>query len=121
MGSKGPDGLAQPTDQIIAVVTDAKYRSLREPVPATFYLPMVNGAGTDFILHLRTRGDPAALLAPVRKLLRSLEPELPFVEAVPLREDVEASLWQERLLGLVFKNPGRLRGFASGAWVVRRA
>lgn len=98
VGGKGPDGLAQPTDQIIAVVTDAKYRSLREPVPATFYLPMVNGAGTDFILHLRTRGDPAALIAPVRKLLRSLDPELPFVEAVPLREDVEASLWQERLL-----------------------
>ena len=36
VGGKGPDGLAQPTDQIIAVVTDAKYRSLREPGSSYF-------------------------------------------------------------------------------------
>ncbi len=96
-GAKGPDGLAQGNNQIIGVVSDAKYRSLREPIPATFY-PSASSFGSDFILHLRTRGDPAMLIAPVRNILRSLDPELPFIEAAPLREDVEASLWQERLL-----------------------
>jgi len=97
-GYKGPDGLARPENRIVAVVSDAKYRSLREPIPPTFYTPIVSGFGADFILHLRTQGDPAALIAPVGKAMRSLDPELPFIEAAPLREDVEASLWQERLL-----------------------
>ena len=96
-GAKGPDGLALGNDQIVAVVSDAKYRSLREPIPATFY-PSATTFNSDFILHLRTQGDPATLIAPVRAILRSLDPELPFIEAAPLREDVEASLWQERLL-----------------------
>ncbi len=91
-GYKGPDGLALPENQIVGVVSDAKYRSLREPIPPTFYTPMISGFNSDFVLHLRTLGDPAALIAPVRKVLRSLDPALPFIEAAPLREDVEASL-----------------------------
>ncbi|MGH9627442.1 MAG: FtsX-like permease family protein, partial [Bryobacteraceae bacterium] len=97
-GNSGPDGLAVPNNQIIGVVSDAKYRSLREEIPPTVYGPVVNGFDSGFILHLRTRGQPAALIAPVREALRSLDPELPFIEVRTLREEVETSLWQERLL-----------------------
>jgi len=38
------------------------------------------------------------MIAPVRQLLRSLDPELPIIETHTLRDEVEASLWQERLL-----------------------
>jgi len=38
------------------------------------------------------------MIAPVRAILRSLDPEMPIVEVRTLREEVEASLWQERLL-----------------------
>jgi ABC-type antimicrobial peptide transport system permease subunit len=38
------------------------------------------------------------MIAPVREALRSLDPEMPIVEVRTLREEVEASLWQERLL-----------------------
>lgn len=79
-------------------MTDAKYRSLREPIPPTVYEPRVNGFDSGFVLHVRTRQKPEAMIAPVRNLLRSLDPELPFVEVLTLREEVEASLWQERLL-----------------------
>ena len=40
----------------------------------------------------------AALVAPVRAVLRSLDPELPFIEVRTLRQEVDTSLWQERLL-----------------------
>jgi len=58
----------------------------------------VSGFDSSFILHLRTRGDPTAAIAPVREALRRLAPGLPFVEVRTLREEVETSLWQERLL-----------------------
>jgi predicted permease len=97
-GGRGSNGLASADDQIIGVVNDAKYRSLREKIPPTVYGPVVNGFDSDFVLYLRTHGNPAALIAPVREVLRSLDPELPFVEVTTLREEVETSLWQERLL-----------------------
>jgi predicted permease len=97
-GNRGPDGLGTSQNQIVGVVSDAKYRSLREPVPPTVYSPVVSGFDGDFILYLRVRGDPAAAIAPVRETLRRLAPDLPFVEVRTLRQEVETSLWQERLL-----------------------
>ncbi|HEY3455716.1 MAG TPA: ABC transporter permease [Bryobacteraceae bacterium] len=97
-GARGPDGLAMPQDRIVGVVSDAKYRSLREPIPPTVYSPVVNGFEYSFILHVRTQDNPATVIAPVRAILRRLAPGLPFVEVQTLRQEVEASLWQERLL-----------------------
>jgi predicted permease len=109
-GTRGPDGLALPQDRIVGVVTDAKYRSLRESIPPTVYSPVVNGFDSSFILHLRTRDNPVVVIAPVREILRKLAPGLPFIEVRTLRQEVEASLWQERLLAWLSTLFG---GFAS--------
>src|SRR5439155_19448272 len=87
-----------PAREIIAVVSDAKYRSLREPVPPTIYYRWRAGV---FVLHARTRGRPEELIEPVRQALASLEPQLPFYEVRTLAEDVDASLWAERFLARV--------------------
>jgi predicted permease len=100
-GFAGPGGVASADNQIIGVVSDAKYRSLREPIPPTVYSPVVDGFASAFILHLRTRERPETMIAPVREILHSLDPELPFIEVRTLREEVDASLWQERLLALL--------------------
>jgi predicted permease len=97
-GSPGPNGVARAENEIVGVVGDAKYRSLREPVPATVYSPAVDGFDSDFILYVRARQRPQTLIALVRATLRALDPELPFVEVHTLQDEVEASLWQERLL-----------------------
>jgi hypothetical protein len=97
-GAAGPGGVAKADHDIIGVVSDAKYRSLREPIPPTVYNPAVDGFDEGFVLHVRTGQSPEAMIAPVQQLLRSLDPELPFLEVKTLREEVEASLWQERLL-----------------------
>jgi len=97
-GNRGADGLATANDQIIGVVSDAKYRSLRENVPLIVYAPATGGFDSSFILHLRTRAQPASVIGPVRDVLRALDPELPVIEVRMLREEVETSLWQERLL-----------------------
>jgi predicted permease len=97
-GFAGAAGVARADNEIIGVVSDAKYRSLREPIPPTVYNPAVDGFEYSFILHVRTGQRPEAMIAPVREVLRSLDAELPFIEVRTLREEVEASLWQERLL-----------------------
>jgi ABC-type antimicrobial peptide transport system permease subunit len=41
------------------------------------------------------------MIAPVRRLVHSLDAQLPIIEVLTLREEVEASLWQERLLAML--------------------
>jgi predicted permease len=97
-GRAGPNGVAAADNEIVGVVSDAKYRSLREPIPPTVYTAVVSGFDSQFILHVRTRQRPEAIIGPVREAVRSLDPELPFIEVRTLRDEVETTLWQERLL-----------------------
>ena len=80
--------------QIIGVVNDAKYRSLREPMTPTFY-----NLGSDdvFVLCVRTRTRPETIIRPVRRELAALDPALPFIEVHTLAEEVDASAASERL------------------------
>ena len=100
-GFAGGGGVARADNEIVGVVSDAKYRSLREPIPPTVYNPSVDGFDYAFVLHVRTGRRPEMMVGPVRQVLRSLDPELPFIEVRTLREEVEASLWQEHLLAVL--------------------
>jgi predicted permease len=80
--------------EIVGVVNDAKYRSLREPMTPTFY-----NLGSDdiFVLIVRTRMQPESIIQPVRRELAALDPALPFLEIHTLAEEVDASAASERL------------------------
>ena len=80
--------------EIIGVVNDAKYRSLREPMTPTYY-----NLGSDdfFVLCVRTRMRPETIIQPVRLELAALDPALPFLEIHTLAEEVDASAASERL------------------------
>lgn len=96
----GIEKIAQGDDEIIGVVGDAKYRSLREAVPPTIYgyrySTLKNSEA--FILHVRTGDRPESIVEPVRRALNAIDPRLPFYEVRTLAEEVDASLWAERLL-----------------------
>jgi predicted permease len=80
--------------EIVGVASDAKYRSLREPMTPTFY-----NLGSDdvFVLIVRTRMRPESTIQPVRRELAALDPALPFIEIHTLAEEVDASAASERL------------------------
>ncbi len=90
----------KPQYEIIGVVSDTKYRSLREvPPPILYTCDFGPKAYPDtFILHVRSHGDPHAVIQPVRELLKSIDPEVPLYQVATLSEEVDRSLWQERLL-----------------------
>jgi predicted permease len=100
-GMPGASGVAGDQDQVVGVVSDAKYRSLRESVPPTVYSPAADGFTSDFVLYVRTRVRPAGIVEPVRKLVHSLDAGMPVIEVHTLEAEVEASLWQERLLAVL--------------------
>ena len=85
---------------IIGVVGDAKYRSLREVIPPTVYRrwPMDSDRFGSFILYVRTQNRPESVIQPVRRALNAIDPRLAFYEIHTLAEEVDATLWAERLL-----------------------
>ena len=90
----------EPQYEIIGVVNDTKYRSLREVPPPIYYTYSFGPKAYPdaFILHVRTQGDPRAIIQPMRKLLQSIDSTVPFYQVATLSEEVDRSLWQERLL-----------------------
>ena len=86
--------------EIIGVVKDAKYKSLREPGLPMFYLPFANantGRG-QMTLVVRTAGNPATIAAAIQREARALDPVMPMFQAETLAAQLDASLGRESLV-----------------------
>jgi len=96
----GTDKIVPAEFEIVGVVGDAKYRSLREVAPPTIYNFRYSDPKyvSGFILHVRTKGRPETIVQSVRSALNQIDPRLPFFEIRTLAEEVGATLWAERLL-----------------------
>jgi ABC-type antimicrobial peptide transport system permease subunit len=90
-------GPAKADWQIIGVVRDAKYRSLREPMIATIYNSWQDARSNSINLYVRTRMRPDSIIQPVREILAQLDPALPFTEIDTMSDEIEASTAPERL------------------------
>jgi predicted permease len=84
---------------IVGVVGDAKYGSIRDEKPPTMYIyyrqqPALKGSPA---FAVRTAGPPTALASAIRETVRAIDPTLPLYGVVTQREQIAASLRQERL------------------------
>jgi len=89
-----------PQIEIIGVVRDAKYKSLREPSGPMFYMPYAQfgPAAGSMTLVVRTAGDPAPIAVAAQREARTLDPAMPRYEAETLAAQLDVSLTQERLV-----------------------
>jgi putative ABC transport system permease protein len=87
------------TVEIVGVVADAKYRSLREPPPPTTYVAWAQEetANSQARIGIRVNGFPNAFRAVALGAILSVEKEA-VVDFRTLAEDVNAAVTQERLI-----------------------
>jgi hypothetical protein len=80
--------------QIVGVVNDIKFRSMREVPPPIFYLPMEQSkqAYYGFALYVRTLGATGLVIEQLRGILSSIG--LAPSEVATKEQDIETSLWQ---------------------------
>jgi predicted permease len=95
------DGDQGPWREIVGVAGDSKYGSLTEPPTPVVYLPLSQNHETGVVLYVRTRADPASILAGVRGAVRSVEPNLPLPDLRTVAETVEGSLYVSRMAALL--------------------
>ena len=93
-------GKPRPVIQIVGIVKDSKYLSLREETFPTAFFPIEqiqDRNGASFVYELRTSLPPSAVAASVQQVVGKINKEIPL-ELHRLTEQVDDSLIQERLL-----------------------
>ena len=85
--------------QIVGVVGDTKYESMRDEIPYELYVPndqqaFVNG-GT---VYVRAQGDAVHLFDTLRTAVRAVDGSVPIYNLRTLQDQMEISLLTERLL-----------------------
>ncbi len=99
-------------DRIVGVVSDSKYRSLREPIHPTMY--GIGSAYETFILNVRTKMRPEAIFPAVDRALKSIDPSLSFLEAETLAAQIDESMAAERLEAAVATFFGAMAALLAG-------
>ena len=70
-----------------------------------------------FVLYVRTRVLPEAIIEPVRKTLAALDPALPFLDVHTLAEEVESTTAGERVTAALASFFGSLAALLVGAGI----
>ena len=92
------------TDQleIVGVLRDAKYNSVRDPAPPTMYVPYLQARAGSAVIEVRTAGDPVSVTSGVREAVRQMEPNLPMMDVSTQLEQVERRFAQEKIFAQAY-------------------
>jgi predicted permease len=88
-----------PQWQIVGVVGDTKYESLRGTKGPTAYVPLTAGGAT---FELRTTVSPVGLMPAVRQLMREVDNNVPIIRMTTQSDAVDRLLFNERLVARLF-------------------
>ncbi|HKW57109.1 MAG TPA: ABC transporter permease [Candidatus Acidoferrum sp.] len=85
--------------EVVGIVGDAKYMSLRGDIPPTVYDPYVQQMDSvpRVSFEVRTSGDATALIPSVRQIVASIDNRLPVFDVLTQTQQIDDLLYQERL------------------------
>jgi ABC-type antimicrobial peptide transport system permease subunit len=109
-GNDDAGKVAGSTYVIGGVVSNAKYRSVREPMNPIFYKSADNFPG-GFVLNVRTLGNPESIIGPVRQALAAIDPATPLLEVGTLSQEINHSTAGERFMAYLATSFGALAAF----------
>jgi putative ABC transport system permease protein len=87
---------------VTGIVGDVRQIGLREAPPPAVYFPQLIAPRLLATLVVRATGDPVALAAPIRRIIREIDPNQPIRSTVPLTDVMAESIAQDRFFTLLF-------------------
>ena len=88
-----------PTDiEIIGVVNDTRYESLRDRIPDQVFLSIAQNSPNAAWTYVRTTRDPSGAFSEIRAAMREMEPNLPLTNVKTLDGQLDESLVTERMI-----------------------
>ena len=90
------DNPAGPFAQVVGVAKTGRYIYIAEPPTPFVYVPFAQSPKTRMSILVETYGDPAAIAAPLRAVVRSINPDQPIYNAHTLE-----NFYQQRAISIV--------------------
>lgn len=86
--------------QIVGICADTHYDSLRDPPPATYYVlyHQLPRAGGEMTYEVRTHVAPDSLVPELRRVVQSVDKNLPLINVRTQAEQIDDTIQQEKLL-----------------------
>ncbi len=97
--------------EIVGVVRDVKYNSVRDETPPSAYLSALQQPLGHATFELRTNGNPGQTMPAVQDAVRHVDPALPIIEISTQADLVEGRFTQERLFASAYTVFGALALF----------
>jgi predicted permease len=101
----GSDSLA-PCSEVVGVVADSKTQDLRQDPRMQFYVPEKQaptiGLTSDRSLFLKVRGNPSAMVEPIRRALTQAAPQVTWVNVTPMESLLQPHIQPWRLGASMF-------------------
>ena len=94
--------------EVIGVVRDTKYASVRDPAPPTMYRCVWQTTQRNLYVVLRTAGEPLAMSETVRAAMREIDPTVPIEEFTSQSDQIAQRFAQERLFARAYAAFGAL-------------
>jgi predicted permease len=94
--------------EVVGLVRDAKYDSVRDEVPPTMYVPYRQARMGTPTFAVRTAGDPLAAIGAIREVVRRIDPNVPMVDVSTQMEQVERRFAQEKIFAQAYTLFGAL-------------
>jgi predicted permease len=88
--------------EVVGVVRDAKYDSVRDPAPPTMYVPAAQTRFGNAVLEIRTAGAPVSSATAVREAVRQVDPNLPTIDVSTQLEQIERRFAQEKVFATAY-------------------
>jgi putative ABC transport system permease protein len=87
--------------RIVGVVDDERIHGVDQVAPPAAYVPMAQAPGSSGVLLVRSAREPEALLAELRGVIATVDPQLAVYGAEPFVRTVAATLGQRRFAMMV--------------------
>ena len=88
--------------EVVGVVRDVKYNSVRDAAPATMYVPYTQSPLGPMAFEVRTATDPATAVNAIREAVRQVDANVPLMNMSTQMEQIERRFGQERLFAQAY-------------------
>ena len=88
--------------EIVGILRDAKYNSVRDRAAPTRYAPYLQSPQGSATFEVRTAGDPLAAIGSIREAVRQIDPDLPLIDVTTQAEQVERRFLQEKVFAQAY-------------------
>ncbi|AHG88241.1 permease [Gemmatirosa kalamazoonensis] len=102
MGTGGRDDQSKMEIEIVGLMHDAKYSSVKDDIPPLFFLPYKQDSTVGFMnFYVRTSLAPDQLLRTIPAVVKRLDPNLPLEDLKTLPQQVKENTFMDRMISIL--------------------